>query len=176
MPVRENIYKIEDAPTWIGSAAAVSGLVWCVQNGAIVAGSDTIPSIIPVPQTGNFFVDLSDFLSAWFLDATGDASPGTPIIDPPAVFVDGWGVVGLQGEGPGGQQPGVYIWAGVEYDFGTLNIPPQMAEADARDWFVKFTADVTAAEAVPAWPLIVDYVNTHSANPILHVAELKSIE
>jgi hypothetical protein len=172
---RENIYILQDAPPWT-EAAAVLGYVWCVRNGAIIAGSQTVASAIPVPQTGSIIQDVADFLGAWFLDATGDAAAGTPIVDPISTFDDGWGVAGLLLEGPGGQVPGVYLWAGEGYDFGTLNLPLQSGVDDYRDWFVKFTAETVAADAVPAWPIIANYIAAQGANPVLHIAELKSIE
>jgi hypothetical protein len=174
--MRENIYILDNAPGWIEGGAVVNGFIWCVRNGAIIAGSDSVPSVIPVPQTGDLYIDIADWLLAYFNAATGDPPAGIPIIDPPAVFVNGWGVVGLTAEGPGGQRPGMYLWAGESYDFGTLNLPPQVGVNDYRDWFIKFEAQVFASESVPPWKSITDYIAAEGANPILHVAELKSIE
>lgn len=176
MSVRQNLFFADSAPSWFQSALGVQGFIWCVQSGVEVAGSSTIASVTAVPQTGDTQADIANFMATALQAMTGDPPSGSPINDPPAVFVNGWGISSIAPNNIQGVPAGVYMQAGLQYDFGTLNLQPQVGITDARDWFVKFNASVFAGEAVPAWPSIVNYITLEGENPILHVAELKSIE
>jgi hypothetical protein len=175
MAAVQNKFLANNLPTWLQTPAIVDAYIWCEIGGEVVAGSKTVADVTTPAKTGDSIVDISDWLSAWFLAATGDAPVGTPFIDTPSVFSNGWGVAGMQDD-PFARPDQVVIWAGPDYDFGTLNLPAETTINTRRLWYIKFATTASATDVSPAYNALTEYFNTEAGSANLLVQELKSIE
>lgn len=149
--------------TWYQQASALTGYLWCEIGGAVVAGSQTVPTATSPAQTGVTYTDLLDWVKANIQAMTGIAPHLTYACGVALDTTHTWGIA------PCGTSL-VSLGYTDDFTFGTLAIPAY--SGTPRVWKFRIEGRGNAEKMSPGKSNIDLYTGDTGDFPKLQVLEL----
>ncbi|SRR5581483_1541824 len=159
---------------------ALVGYIWCVRNGKVVAGSQTVPAATAPVFNANYNTIVKTFIQTNLLAMMGGGPPpAADYLYPNALNANNeWGIESLPINNNFKTRPFVALAYTADFTFGALNIPALIDTTDPaqqRQWFFRIESAPGSSDSIaPSIVNIESYVGDKGFPPNLLTLELNA--
>lgn len=170
MQTENNVFFTDTYIPWYQTAGALTGYLWCEQNGQIIVGSNENPTATAPLQTGDTQTDVYNWIRQTIIDLTGDA-PEAYIYPQAFGMANRWGIESVGAPNSFFDRPFIGLGFTIDYTFGTANAPEY--DGKPRRFMFRIEAAGDTEQLSPSYKGMLDYLASEETQPIFQVLELR---